>query len=224
MAPMAQWRNMLSAAISYGIKTVRPAGRVDRRLVRRAAIIVRLDRPMTAGPDHRRLLTREAPAAIRARRPACRLGPLLADREKEDPVARTVEDRAAIADRLPDRRRVGPESPSTGPTAMPRRCANDPEMYRLLKADADLDRKSRELAVAYRQAPDDQRDKIKELLEQVVNEHFEVRQQRRSLELKRLEDELKSLRDRMDRRAKARKEIVEKRVSTLLGIEDDLHF
>jgi hypothetical protein len=101
---------------------------------------------------------------------------------------------------------------------------NDPEMYKLLKEDAELDRKSRELAVEFRRAPKDQREKIKLLLEQVVNQHFEVRQQRRSLELKRLEEELKSLRDRMDRRAKARKEIVNKRVSELLGVEDDMHF
>ncbi len=101
---------------------------------------------------------------------------------------------------------------------------NDPEMYKLLKEDAELDRKSRELAVEFRRAPNDQREKIKQLLEQVVNQHFEVRQQRRSLELKRLEEELKSLRDRMDRRAKARKEIVNKRVSELLGVEDDMHF
>jgi hypothetical protein len=101
---------------------------------------------------------------------------------------------------------------------------NDPEMYKLLKADADLDRKSRELALEYRRAPEEQRAKIKQLLEQVVGQHFEVRQQRRSLELKRLEDELKNLRERMDRRAKARKEIVGKRVAELLGVDDELHF
>jgi molecular chaperone GrpE (heat shock protein) len=102
--------------------------------------------------------------------------------------------------------------------------ANDPEMFKVLKEDMDLDRKSRELAVQYRQAPSAQRDAIKKLLEQVVDQHFEVRQQRHALELKRLEQEIKNLHERMDRRVKARKEIVAKRVSELLGVEDDLHF
>jgi hypothetical protein len=44
------------------------------------------------------------------------------------------------------------------------------------------------------------------------------------LELKRLEEELQRLHQSVDRRAKARKEIVQKRVSDLLGREDDTRF
>jgi hypothetical protein len=40
------------------------------------------------------------------------------------------------------------------------------------------------------------------------------------LELKRLEEELQRLRESVDHRTKARKELVEKRVSDLLGKED----
>ena len=101
---------------------------------------------------------------------------------------------------------------------------HDPEMYKVMQQDRELDHKSRELAAQYRQAPSQQRDAVKKLLEQVVEQHFDVRQQRHALELKRLEEELKRLHERMDRRAKARKEVVEKRVSELLGIDDDLHF
>ncbi len=69
-----------------------------------------------------------------------------------------------------------------------------------------------------------QREKLKPQITELVNKHFDVRQQRRSLELKRLEDELQRLRETIDRRSKARKEIVEKRVSELIGREDDLRF
>jgi hypothetical protein len=101
---------------------------------------------------------------------------------------------------------------------------NDPEMYKLLKEDADLDRQERELAMQYRQAPTAQRDKIKKQIQGLVDKHFDVRQQRRLLELKRLEDELKRLRDSAERRTKARKELVERRVGELLGREGELPF
>jgi hypothetical protein len=100
----------------------------------------------------------------------------------------------------------------------------DPEMYKLLKQDMVLERESRELAMEYRRAPKDQREKIKQQIEELVNKHFDVRQQRRTLELKHLEEELQRLRDVMDRRAKSRKDVVEKRVSELTGSEDELRF
>jgi hypothetical protein len=56
---------------------------------------------------------------------------------------------------------------------------NDPEMYKLLQSDVNLERQSQELAIQYRQAPQDQREAIKKKLEAVVTEHFEARQQRR---------------------------------------------
>ncbi len=100
----------------------------------------------------------------------------------------------------------------------------DPEMYKLLKEDRDLERQTRELVMQYRRAPSEQREKLKSQVNELVNKHFDVRQQRRSLELKRLEDELQRLRETIDRRSKARKEIVEKRVSELIGREEELRF
>jgi hypothetical protein len=100
----------------------------------------------------------------------------------------------------------------------------DPEIYKLLEVDWDLERQTRAMALQYRRAPADQREKIKKQIETLIDKHFDVRQQRRSLELKRLEDELKRLREAMDRREKARKEIVEKRVNTLLGPLDEVGF
>jgi hypothetical protein len=101
---------------------------------------------------------------------------------------------------------------------------NDPEMHKLLQADYDLERQSQELAIQYRQAPKDQREAIKQKLEKSVAEHFEARQQRRLLELKRLEEELKRLRESIDKRKEAQPQIVNRRVSELLGLEDEPQF
>ena len=97
-------------------------------------------------------------------------------------------------------------------------------MFKLLRQEMDLDRQTRDLAGDYRQTPRAKRDDIKKQVEKLVDQQFEVRQQRRQLELKRLEEELQSLRDAIERRNKARKEIVEKRVSELLGQEQDIGF
>jgi replicative DNA helicase len=101
---------------------------------------------------------------------------------------------------------------------------SDPEMFKLIEQDRALDRQSQEMAVKCQRASGQERSKLKDLLEQLVNKHFDIRQQRRALELKRLDEELKRLHEAMDARAKARKDIVAKRLSELLGREDDLHF
>ena len=102
--------------------------------------------------------------------------------------------------------------------------SGDPEMFKLIQADMELDRQSRDLAAQYQKASAEERGKLKGLVEQAVNKHFEVRQERRALELKRLEEELKRLHEAIERRAKARKEIVAKRLAELLGQADDMHF
>ncbi|MGD0898850.1 MAG: hypothetical protein ABR915_13515 [Thermoguttaceae bacterium] len=73
-------------------------------------------------------------------------------------------------------------------------------------------------------APTSQREEIKKQLQKVVTEQFEVRQARRQLEVKRLEEALQGLRDAIDRRNKARQDLVGKRVAELLGPEDDAGF
>ena len=101
---------------------------------------------------------------------------------------------------------------------------NDPEMHKLLRDDHDMERQTRELAMQYRRAPSQQRAAIRKQLDELVNSHFEVRQQRRLLELKRLEEELKRLHEDIDRRNEARQVLVGKRVSQLLGEDNDLDF
>ena len=81
---------------------------------------------------------------------------------------------------------------------------NDPEMYKLLQADFDLERRERELVIQYRQAPAPQRAAVRKELTELVDEQFVVRQERRLLELKRLEEELGRLRKAIDARNEAR--------------------
>jgi hypothetical protein len=97
-------------------------------------------------------------------------------------------------------------------------------MFKLLNGEMILERRTMGLAREYRQAPSPKNDEVKKQVEKLVDQQFEVRQQRRELELKRMEEELKRLRDAIERRNQARKQIVEKRVTELLGQEEDVGF
>ena len=100
----------------------------------------------------------------------------------------------------------------------------DPEMYKLLTEDYELERRTRELAIQYRRASGEQRAEIREQIKESVDKHFQARQERRLLELKRLEEELKRLREAIQRRDDARETLVGERVLELLGEEGDLDF
>lgn len=121
----------------------------------------------------------------------------------------------------------GPDLPGPGP--WPRENLqwlqrSDPEMAKLLEEDMDLDRQSRELAMQYHRAPPDRRDAIKQQLAEVVGRHFEARQRRRQIELKRLEAEIQGVRESIEKREKTRGEIVQRRLEELIGREDELKF
>jgi hypothetical protein len=102
----------------------------------------------------------------------------------------------------------------------------DPEMYKLKMADLVLEEQTIDLTAKYRGISDnvDARAKVKQEIEGVVNKHFDVRGQLLLLKLKRLESQLQILHENIDRRTKARKEIVDKRVSDLIGREEDVGF
>ncbi len=93
-----------------------------------------------------------------------------------------------------------------------------------MQEDRDLERQTRDQADQYRRASKDEQAKIKEKLLETVNKHFAVRQQLRNLEVKRIEQQLKELRDKIDQREKSRKEIVEKRIIELTGADEGEHF
>jgi hypothetical protein len=100
----------------------------------------------------------------------------------------------------------------------------DPEMYELEKKDLELEQQSFDLGQQYRRAPRDQRDALKTQLQDVVQKHFEARQARRQLQLKRLEEELDRMRSAMERRTESRVQIVERRVVELIGERSDFDF
>ncbi len=100
----------------------------------------------------------------------------------------------------------------------------DPELYKLMQQDRDLERQTRDQAEQYRRAGKDEQAKIKEKLAEIVNKHFAVRQQLRLLEVKRLEQQVKQLHDRIEQRDKNRKEIVGKRITELIGDDQSDRF
>jgi uncharacterized protein YPO0396 len=101
---------------------------------------------------------------------------------------------------------------------------DDPEMYALLKADHEMERRSLEISHELRQLPTEQRVKKKEELAKLIDQHFDVRQKRRELQIKRMEEELKKLRDAVTKRNDARAEIIGKRLTELTADEGDKDF
>jgi hypothetical protein len=111
--------------------------------------------------------------------------------------------------------------PGLGRGMMPGQMSKaDTEMFKLQRRDMELEQQSRQLAMQYQHASIEDRDKIKQEVVELVKKQFEVRQERHTLALKRLEDELKRLREIVDRRVKARQQIIDKRVSELIGPDD----
>jgi len=100
----------------------------------------------------------------------------------------------------------------------------DPELFKAIQADHDLERQTHDQAEQYRRASKDEQANIKEKLVEIVSKHFEVRQQLRNLEVKRIEQQMKLLRDKIEQRAKNRKEIVEKRIIELTGADEGERF
>jgi len=97
----------------------------------------------------------------------------------------------------------------------------DPEMYALMKGDQDLERETFDLSNRFRQTmKSDDREKIKAELQAAVEKHFEIRQQRRELELKRLEEQLKRMKDSVAKRLAEKEPIIEQRIKELTGEQD----
>lgn len=98
----------------------------------------------------------------------------------------------------------------------------DPEMFNLLKEDAQGEIQTRTLTMQYRQAQGDSKTNIGKQLEEAVKSHFVVRQKRRALELSRLEDELKRMKEMFEKRNQSQDKIIEQRVKMLKGDEENL--
>lgn len=97
-------------------------------------------------------------------------------------------------------------------------------MYAIMKADSDMEQKSQEISDQLRKLPADQRVKLKEELTKLLNEHFDVRQKRRQLQIKRMDEDLQKLREAVLKRDEARESIIRKRLSELTGEASDQDF
>jgi hypothetical protein len=131
----------------------------------------------------------------------------------------------------------GPHDPARGPQFAPQGAGHgippvdlhrleqdDPEMYALVAEDQKLERETQELAHRFRQAKAEDREKLKAELGVKVNQHFECRQKRRELSLKRMEEELARLREAIQARNETRDQVIKKRLADLVGPALDLEF
>ena len=101
---------------------------------------------------------------------------------------------------------------------------NDPEMTKLIKAENDLDRRTQELARAYRDAPKDQRAKLKEDLKKVVDRAVRDPPAASQAGIDPLRGGTETAPRGTERREKNKQQIIEKRISDLLGEEADAGF
>ena len=100
---------------------------------------------------------------------------------------------------------------------------SDPEFFKLLKQDAELELTTRQLTMQYRQTTDENaKAEIGAQLAETVAKHFDVRQKRRALELERLEKELNRMKDLFEKRNTSRDKIIDQRLKELKGEEESL--
>jgi hypothetical protein len=101
---------------------------------------------------------------------------------------------------------------------------DDPEMHELVKQDLENEKNALALAAKIRSVKPEEREKLRGELKVLVERHFKVRQDRRELQLRRMEEELKRLRTQIESREAIRGEIIAKRLAELIGEEKDLEF
>jgi hypothetical protein len=98
----------------------------------------------------------------------------------------------------------------------------EPERYEARLKQRKLEYRSTELVEKIQAAGADQdTGDLREELRGVLSQLFDLREEERALELRRLEDEMARLRDVMEKRKKLKDDIVERRLAELLG-EDSL--
>jgi hypothetical protein len=98
-------------------------------------------------------------------------------------------------------------------------------MEKLLLADSKMEQQSQDFAKRFRQAEDQQqRARVRADLGVLAKEHFDLRQQRRELELSRLEAQLERVRASIKKRNEVKDLIIQRRIARLLGEQDDLAF
>jgi len=98
-------------------------------------------------------------------------------------------------------------------------------MLEIAEKEEELEQQSRRLSGEFhRPSADRTQEEVKGELRDIVAKHFEVRQERRRLELKRLGERLKRMGEVIKRREEVRDSIIDRRMSELIGVEDEFRF
>lgn len=101
----------------------------------------------------------------------------------------------------------------------------DPARYELEVSQETLDEKTFSLAQACRNARDEnEKQSLRQQLELTVSEHFDVREQIKESELRRMETDLQRLNERLKQRKANKNEVVKQRVNQLMTIGSGLEW
>lgn len=127
----------------------------------------------------------------------------------------------------PDRLGPGrPRGPGMPPGEMDRIRRQDPEMFKLVERDQQLERECQMLSEEVRENRDNKEatKTSREKLATLVKEHFDVRQKQRQLRLARLEEELKKVKEAVESRQAQSEQIIKRRLNELTGDGEDIGF
>ena len=101
----------------------------------------------------------------------------------------------------------------------------DPEMAKLLQVDQQMEAAAQMLVKSYRNAQDeDSREIVRVEIRKLTEKHFLLRQNRREMEISKLADQLERVREAVQKRTDRKQMIIDRRVSQLLGEQDELAF
>lgn len=103
--------------------------------------------------------------------------------------------------------------------------SNDPEARALQEKEQNIEAEVQRIVEQYNSSPDkDERAKLKKRLEELSGEQFDIRQQYREMQVKRLETELARIRESIQKRNENREQIIKRHIAQLLNEEDGLEF
>ncbi len=99
---------------------------------------------------------------------------------------------------------------------------DDPEIKALWEKDHKFEEETQNVVKQYNSSKDkDTRAKLKKNLEEIASQQFDVRQQYRELEVKRLEKELDRIHDSIEKRSEKRDQIIKRRISELIHEDEE---
>ena len=94
---------------------------------------------------------------------------------------------------------------------------NDPERFNLLKSDAEMDWKIRNLVFKFKKEKDaEKKEALRKEISELCAKHFEVRQQRREMDLARMKAWLNQMEQGLEKSRQNKDKIIEERIKFLL--------